>query len=187
MSDAVSASVIGGKVKPTYMAHFVVRTARYSETVAWYVNFFEGRVVHASENLTFITFDHEHHRVAIANVPDAKDFAADIAGIDHVAFSMASLSDLIAIYERLKALGIVPDFPINHGVTTSLYYTDPNGVKIELQVDNTSLPDGPASFFETRAFAENPIGVSFDPDVLADKFHAGVDVNELLQQGSTHK
>lgn len=186
MSETVPASASKAKAKPAYMAHFVVRTARYDETVSWYMRFFDAKTVHADGNLTFLTFDDEHHRVAIANVPDLKDFADDVAGVDHVAFSMADLSDLIASYERLKALGIVPAFPINHGPTTSLYYVDPNGVKVELQVDNTSLPNGPASFFGTSAFAENPIGVVFDPDVLAAKFHAGVDVNELLQQGSTN-
>ena len=171
--------------KPSYMAHFVVRTAKFEETLGWYRRFFDAEDVFVSEQLAFLTFDDEHHRIAIINNPDLKEFTEDIAGVDHVAFGMADLEDLIAAYERLKGLGIEPIFPINHGPTTSLYYADPNGIKVEIQVDNSSLPDGPASYFKSQDFADNPIGVMFDPEVLARKFHDGVDVNELLKQGST--
>ena len=34
-------------------------------------------------------------------------------------------------------------------------------------------------FFKSGAFAKNPIGVSFDPDELARKYHAGVPDAEL--------
>lgn len=181
-SDATPAVAKG---KPAYMAHFVVRTSKYQETLDWYRTFFDAKDVFVSDELAFLTFDDEHHRIAIAYQPNLKEFTEDRAGVDHVAFSMASLGDLIAAYERLKEKGITPAFPINHGPTTSLYYVDPNGVKVEIQVDNSSLPEGPSSFFATQTFAENPIGVMFDPDVLARKYHEGADVNELLKQGST--
>jgi catechol-2,3-dioxygenase len=29
--------------------------------------------------------------------------------------------------------------PFNHGLTTSLYYRDPDGNKVELQVDNMTM------------------------------------------------
>lgn len=171
--------------KPSYMAHFVVRTAKYAETLDWYRKFFDADDVFVSDELAFLTFDDEHHRIAILNNPDLKEFTEDRAGVDHVAFGMASLGDLVAAYERLKGLGIQPIFPINHGPTTSLYYEDPNGIKVEMQIDNSSLPDGPASYFKTPDFAANPIGIPFDPDVLARKFHEGTDINELLKLGST--
>lgn len=173
------------KGKPSYIAHFVVRTNKYEETLDWYRRFFEAEDVFVSDELSFLTFDDEHHRIAIINQPDLQDFTEHTSGVDHVAFGMDSLGDLIAAYERLREIGIEPEVPINHGMTTSLYYADPNGVKIEMQVDNSSLPDGPQSYFKTEAFAQNPIGVMFDPEVLARKYHEGVDVDELLQLGST--
>ena len=42
-------------------------------------------------------------------------------------------------YARLKGLGIEPDACVNHGVTTSLYYADPDGNQVELQVDNFAV------------------------------------------------
>ena len=43
-------------------------------------------------------------------------------------------------YARLKGDGIEPYWCINHGPTTSLYYKDPDGNQIELQVDNFPTP-----------------------------------------------
>ena len=36
----------------------------------------------------------------------------------------------------------------------------------------------------SSAFAENPIGVNFDPDYLLERLHSGADPAELLQQGA---
>ncbi len=36
---------------------------------------------------------------------------------------------------------------------------------------------------ESEAFAKNPIGVGFDPDVLVKRYENGDPVEELLKQG----
>src|SRR3546814_5760383 len=72
----------------------------------------------------------------------------------------------MATYERLRDKGIRPVFPINHGPTTSMYYADPDGNQIELQVDNYDKIEDATAFFYSEAFAENPVGVEFDPDEL---------------------
>ena len=172
------------RVYPAYMAHFVIRTVRFEESVAWYKKFFMAQNVYTQDGLTFLTFDDEHHRVAIGRVPGLEDLREDIAGIDHVAFSMSSLGDLVLTYERLKSEGILPVWAINHGPTTSLYFTDPDGVKIELQSDNTAGPGGASGFFGTEEFATNPVGVEFDPDLLAERYHRGASVSDLMLRGS---
>lgn len=172
------------RVYPAYMAHFVIRTVRYEESLAWYRTFFLAQDVYTHDGLTFLTFDDEHHRVAIGRVPGLEDHREDIAGIDHIAFSMRNLGDLILTYERLKSDGILPFWAINHGPTTSLYFKDPDGVKIELQSDNTAGPGGARGFFETEEFANNPVGVEFDPDLLAARYHAGAPVDGLMRRGS---
>jgi catechol-2,3-dioxygenase len=168
---------------PTKLAHFVVRTPRYDETVRWHQAVLGARVVAANPMLTFLTFDDEHHRIAVVNAPDLPE-TPPAAGIDHVAFTMASLGDLLHTYRRLRAADIVPYWCINHGPTTSLYYRDPNGVQVELQVDN--FPDLAAlnAWMRSDAFRANPIGVEFDPDVLAERFDRGDPLQELVRQGS---
>ncbi len=168
---------------PAKLAHFVVRTPHYEETVRWYQRVLGARAVFANRMLTFMTYDDEHHRVAVINMPGLPETPAG-AGIDHVAFSFASLDDLLHTYRRLKDDGIDPYWCINHGPTTSLYYRDPNGIQVELQIDNFPDAEGLATWMRSGAFTRNPIGVEFDPDVLSARLQRGDPVAELVQQGS---
>lgn len=45
-----------------------------------------------------------------------------------------------------------------------MYYRDPDGNKVELQVDNFDLPEEADSFLRSSLFIKNPIGTDFDPD-----------------------
>ena len=168
-------------VKPIRFAHVVYRTARFEEMRRWYETVLGAHVVHANPMLAFLTYDDEHHRIALLHTPGAPDGAADAAGVEHLAYTYATLGDLVATYERLKAAGITPYWTINHGPTTSMYYRDPDGNQVELQIDNCSLAEADA-FVRSDAFARNPIGVTFDADELAAKVHAGVPVEELVRR-----
>ena len=169
---------------PAKFAHAVFRTRRYEEMLAWWTRVLQARVVFQNPLLAFLTYDDEHHRIALVHVPTAADRPANTAGLEHVAYTYADLGALVETYERLKASDIRPYWCINHGPTTSLYYRDPDGNQVELQVDNFPDAETLHAWFGSGAFAKNPIGVTFDPDKLAEKYRAGVPVAELVQQGS---
>ncbi|HEY1973093.1 MAG TPA: hypothetical protein VGH89_34435, partial [Pseudonocardia sp.] len=80
---------------------------------------------------------------------------------------------LLDRYSTLKQDGIRPHVPIQHGVTTSLYYRDPDGNYVELQVDNFATPDEATAYMVGPEYAENPIGVGFDPDAMLAARAAG--------------
>jgi hypothetical protein len=105
-------------------------------------------------------------------------------GIDHIGLTVRSLDRLLANYERLKKIGITPVWCINHGPTTSMYYEDPDGIRLEFQVENFPTAEEMAQYIGGNAFAENPIGVNFDPDYMLDRLRAGDDVKELVKQGA---
>jgi catechol-2,3-dioxygenase len=170
-------------VTPIRFAHVVFRTARFDEMRRWYETVLGAHVVHANPMLAFLTYDDEHHRVALVNVAGSTPRPASSAGLEHIAYTYASLGDLLATYERLKAAGITPYWTINHGPTTSMYYRDPDGNQIELQVDNYPTVEALNAWFRSGAFARNPIGVDFDPDELVRKFNAGVPVEQLVRRG----
>jgi catechol-2,3-dioxygenase len=174
-----------GQISPAKLAHIVLRTPRVNESMAWYVKVLDASIAFETPMISFITYDDEHHRVAFVNMPQIGDADPMSAGLDHVAFTYGSLGDLIATYERLKGEGILPGWCINHGPTTSLYYKDPDGNQVELQIDNFATEEDLNTWFNSGVFQLNPIGVEFDPDVLAKKFHAGVPLEVLVEQGST--
>lgn len=170
--------------KPVKFAHVVYMTRRYDEMIAWYANVFEAEVVHGDPVLTFMTYDDEHHRFAFANLdvmrPDGagQDDRGDI-GVNHVAYTYATAGDLLDTYARLKAAGIMPYWPVHHGTTLSLYYRDPDGNRMEFQVDCGTVAEAKA-FMAGPAFAANPAGCSYDPDALLARHRAGAGEDELL-------
>lgn len=170
---------------PSYIAHFVIRTNKVEEAIEWYKTFLGARDVYRQDGLAFLTFDDEHHRIAIGQVPDLKEHDENSAGVDHIAFSMETVEDLVAAYERNKAAGIKPFWCINHGPTTSMYYKDPDGVKVEFQVDNLAYPGGPSAFFQSKEFAANPLGIEYDPEEFVRRVKSGESLDTLLARPDT--
>ena len=160
-------------IKPVQLAHLVLRTSRYQEMLDWYKQVLNATVTFGNEVLSFVTYDEEHHRVAFINIPDLKDSPLGTAGMDHIAFTYATLSDLLENYKRLKGKGITPFWCINHGPTTSMYYRDPDKNQIELQVENFATVAESTAFFYSDEFRENPIGVDFTPEDLMSRLANG--------------
>jgi len=168
-----------GVVKPRQLAHVVRRTSRFEELVRWYCTVLGAEVVHSDGTLAFLTYDEEHHRIAIASIPGLPDQPPMAAGTDHIAFTYGDLGDLLHTFRRLKAAGIEPFWCINHGPTTSLYYKDPDGSRVELQVDNLPTAEAIEGWMRTGQFAANPIGVVFDPEELVARYEAGEPIETL--------
>jgi len=172
-------------LKPRNFAHFVLRTTDLKASIAFYEKLLGMHVVHQAPFIAFMTYDDEHHRIALVATPVNDPAPPGAAGLDHVAYTFSSLEALLGSYLRLKDAGILPVWSINHGPTTSLYYADPDGNRIELQIDNFDSDKQAQEFMDSDLFAQNPIGVEFDPDKLAERFLAGDPIEELKQQGAT--
>ena len=155
-------------VSPAKFAHVVYRTHRFEEMLRWYEAVFDARIQHQNPVMAFLTYDDEHHRFALVDMSALKPDAApkdkdDVTGIDHVAYTYASLGDLFENYALLKEKGIMPYWCIHHGVTISMYYADPDGNQMEFQVDCFEKSEDATRFMNTQ-FAANPVGVEYDPD-----------------------
>lgn len=169
-------------IAPSLFAHFVLRSSNMPAMVDWYSTVLDMRVVHRNGFICFLTYDDEHHRLAIVNVeglhaPDDKAW-----GLAHVAYAYRDVGQLLSTWRRLKQRGIEPYRPIHHGPTLSMYYRDPDGNSVELQVDCYRTKAEASAYFATEAFRRNPIGVAFDPAELAARYEAGVPEPELLRQ-----
>jgi catechol-2,3-dioxygenase len=172
-----------GRIAPTKLAHVVLRVRDLPAMRDWYKTVLQADVTQESAMLSFLTFDDEHHRIALVAVPGIAERDDTMrVGLDHMAFTYASVADLLTTYERLRDAGITPFWPINHGVTMSLYYRDPEGNRIELQVDAFATMDEAKAYMRSDAFKANPIGVLFEPEALLRRFKAGEPAESLLRQ-----
>lgn len=183
MSSSTKDNKPTGKVRsPQHLAHVVLRSPNFKASVAFYKAFFGGRASYENKFISFITYDHEHHRIAIANVPHSTPNDRKAAGLEHIAFTYDSLEDLLVAYKQRKAIGMEPIWCTNHGVTLSMYYQDPDGNQLETQVDVFDTVEETNAFMDSEEFAENPIGVDFDPEEIIRRFKSGEPAASILKR-----
>lgn len=160
-------------MRPATLAHIFLRTAKFEEMVKWWKTILGAEARFESKRIAFLCFDEEHHRIAIAAIPGTGEKVRSSAGLEHVAFTFNSLEDLTTSYKQRKALGITPSWCVHHGITISIYYSDPDGNMVETQVDCFEDVDEATGFMESEAFVKNPVGVEFDPEELVRRVDSG--------------
>lgn len=171
-------------IRPAKFAHVALRVRNLAESAAWYQKVVGMETVFGNDFAQFMTYDEEHHRLALIQTPVQELPPRGSAGMDHVAYSFDSLGDLLSTYRRLEGIGIKPVWAINHGPTTSFYYEDPDGNRVEFQYDNFRTEAELKSWMGSGAFAKNPIGVEFDAERLIARYEQGDPLEELLRQGA---
>jgi catechol 2,3-dioxygenase len=157
-----------GIVRPR-MHHVTFTTTRLAEMIDWYAIVVGADVTFRYELGAWLTNDRANHRIALLAFPGLEDDPAKQAhtGVHHSAFEYASFDELMDTYVRLKREGITPVMCLDHGMTTSLYYADPDGNNVELQVDNFGDWDASREWMRTSLqFRADPLGVFIDPDQL---------------------
>ncbi len=162
--------------------HFNLKTSRLQEMIDWY-----GTVLGMTSNYTFpggawLTNDEANHRLALLVSPALTDDPDKLMhnGFHHSAFEFPSMGDLLDTYVRLKTLGIVPHASLDHGLTTSFYYVDPDGNSVELQTDNFGNWQESSEWMRTSPqFAADPIGKPVDPDQMVAAREAGASFAEI--------
>lgn len=169
-------------ISPTGLAHIVLRTHNFAPMVSFYKTFLGAHASYENDFLSFLTYDNEHHRIAIGAVPVSRPADRTRGGLEHVAFSFPNLHALLLSYKQRKENGILPIWSVNHGPTTSIYYQDPDGNQIETQVDNFESVEEATTFMLSPAFAENPVGTDFDPEELWVLVQSGGGGRELLKR-----
>ena len=166
-----------------------LKTTRLHEMIDFYGALVGAEVVFQDQVGAWLSNDGANHRIALLAFPNFVDAPEKDTrtGMHHSAFEYGSFEDLNATYLRLKEAGIVPALCLDHGMTLSYYYADPDGNNIELQVDNFATKEDAAGYFLSEAFKENPIGVAFDPEELVRAYEAGVPEDELVRRPATAK
>jgi catechol 2,3-dioxygenase len=168
-------------IKPK-LHHVTIKTSRLDEMIAWYALVVGAEVQFRDQGAAWMTNDAANHRIAFLAVPGLSDDAqkTNHNGMHHCAFEYDSFADLMASFDRLRKAGLEPAFCLDHGLTISLYYKDPEGNFVELQSDNFSDWRLSGEFIRTSTdFAANPIGTFFDPARVYEQFQAGAEFETL--------
>jgi len=170
-------------IRPIRLAHIVFLTADLQRMIDWYCTVLGAEVVNRNDVIAFLTYDEEHHRIALIAPPNiAPRPAGPAVGFYHSAFTYAGLPDLLATYDRLAAQGIMPRRTIHHGPTISFYYTDPDGNDVELQVDRFENARDAQDWMKGPAFTANPIGIDFEVEDLRRRLASGEALASIMRR-----
>ncbi len=176
----------GNIVTRPVLHHVNLKTTRLQEMVDWYATVVGMETLFQFPGGAWLSNDTANHRLALLTSPQMSDDSDKLVhtGIHHFAFEYSSIDELLDTYTRLKGLGIKPHFTIDHGMTTSFYYVDPDGNSVELQVDNFGDWMESREFVRSSPqFAEDPIGKLVDPEQIIAARKAGASFAELHRRG----
>ena len=168
-------------IHPTFH-HVNLKTTRLQEMIDFYGTLVGAEVIFQDQVGAWLSNDAANHRVALLAFPNfVEDPDKDTrTGMHHSAFEYASFEDLNASYVRLKDSGITPALCLDHGMTLSYYYADPDGNNVELQVDCFGDWKKSTEWMRTSdEFKANPIGVFVDPARIAADQAEGMSFAEV--------
>jgi catechol 2,3-dioxygenase len=162
--------------------HVNLKTTRLQEMIDFYGTLVGAEVVFRFEGGAWLSNDAANHRIALLAFPNFVDDPVKDTrtGMHHSAFEYATFDELNASYLRLKEEGITPALCLDHGMTLSYYYADPDGNHVELQADCFGdWQKSKAWMLGSDEFKANPIGVFVDPEQIAADHGAGMSFAEI--------
>jgi catechol 2,3-dioxygenase len=168
-------------ITPT-LHHVNLKTNRLDEMIDWYGLVVGSKVTFKFDGGAWLSNDAANHRIALLADAEWDDdpYKIQHTGLHHTAYEYESMNDLLDTYVRLKDEGLLPHACLDHGMTMSFYYVDPDGNSVELQCDEFGDWASSKKFMNTSPqFAENPIGTNIDPDLVTQARDQGATPAEL--------
>ena len=178
----------------------ILKTARIVEMRDWYRlvlgvkpaiehmpegpdRFEDGSVRASAMRLCFFQLNEDYpyaQTVGLFEVPGtALELAEESPGLHHMQLHAGSMDALITRFEALDAEGIRPARTMNHGVSMSYYYADPDGNRVELTANNFATSREHREFLASEQFRKNPSGSVIDPDELRRRVRSGASLEEI--------
>lgn len=178
----------------------ILQSARIEEMRAWYRSvlamepsiehmpdisgtFHDGTARASGMRLCFFELNEDYpysQLIGIFEVPGTK-LSGDTQGpgLHHMQLHAGTMEALISRFEALDAIGIRPARTMNHGISMSFYYADPDGNKVELTANNFATLEEHRAYLSSEAFRNNPSGSLIDPDDLRRRYRSGEPIESL--------
>ena len=168
--------------------HVNLKTTRLQEMIDFYRELVGAEVIFQDQVGAWLSNDDANHRIALLAFPNFTDDPDkdNHTGMHHSAFEYGSFDELNSSYLRLKEAGITPALCLDHGMTFSYYYADPDGNNVELQVDCFGAWEKSMEWMRTSdEFKANPIGAFVDPERVAADHAEGISFEEIHAKAKT--
>ena len=123
---------------PKRIGHLVLNVKDIEESTKFYTDVLGFHISKQSDTATFLTCGKIHHDLALfkSRIPYKTQ---DGLGLNHMAIQVEDFEALTAYYRILEPMSII-DHCTDHGMTRSIYLTDPDGNGIELFCNSQEDP-----------------------------------------------
>src|SRR3989449_9910221 len=119
------------------LGHLVLKVRDARKSRDFYTRALGLKVAHEDleRGAVFLSFGEQHHDLALFQLATGEAPDARQPGLHHSAWQLGSFAELQAAHRELRELGIAVESTIEHNVTRSVYFHDPDGNRVELYCD----------------------------------------------------
>ena len=123
--------------KPKRIGHLVLNVKDLEASTKFYTDILGFQVSRQRETGTFLPCGRIHHDLALFQAPvGALPVTEGQLGLNHFAVQVEDMADLQQAYDEFKVLDVKLDHNTDHGMTSSIYFFDPDGNRIEYFCNN---------------------------------------------------
>ncbi len=122
------------------LGHVVLKVRDAQKAKGFYTRVLGLQVAYEDRqrDAVFLSFGTEHHDLALFQLATGEPPEAAQPGLHHMAWQLGSFAELQAAHRELEELGIPVEATVEHNVTRSVYFFDPDGNRVELYCDMVS-------------------------------------------------
>lgn len=121
------------------IGHINLKVADLNRALAFYSGLLGFKITkQIGDEAAFLAYGGYHHDICL-NTWHSKNGsmpAQGTTGLFHLAILFSERSEMIKVYQRLKAADLIITSVVDHGVNESIYLNDPDGNGVELYWDH---------------------------------------------------
>jgi catechol 2,3-dioxygenase len=129
-------------IKPKRIGHLVLNVKDVEVSEKFYTEVMGFEIAVKRPMGTFLTCGKIHHELALFQAPEeAQPVSEGRLGLNHFAVQLEDFDALKEAYQHLKAHGVTIDRLVDHKMTQSVYFFDPDGNRIEFFCNSTDTAE----------------------------------------------
>lgn len=147
---------------PREIGHIVLNVTDVKRSVAFYHDVVGFQISRIRPGWTgaFLTCGVNHHNLALFEAPaDAEPRKKGQIGLNHFAFKVENYEELQKAHKRLVENNTVIDHIVNHGMTHSVYFLDPDGIEMELFSDTYATQEEGLAYMKATPGGADPMDI----------------------------
>lgn len=150
-------------ITPREIGHIVLNVTDVERSTRFYrdVVGFQVSRFRPDHSAAFLTCGIVHHNLALFKAPaGARPSEKGAIGLNHFAFRVDDYPTLQAAHERLVAANATIDHIVDHGMTRSVYFLDPDGIEMELFCNTFATEEEGLAYMRSTVGGAGPMDIS---------------------------